>query len=135
MESADIRGALLQEMHRAIDDAANHTMQMLAGRHRPAVMYPPGADFTDAELRALQALALHPEARSALHKLLRDTASAPLFALFTLIDGVGDPHGWRGRWHGAVITTPDDKDPNAALWHDDFYASYWRYAERVAPDV
>ena len=123
MVSADARSVLLREMHRAIDDAMSHTMKVLDGREG-ALTYPPGVDLSKAERSAIETLALSAAARSALEKLLRDTAAAPLFHLFALLDGVADPRDWPGTWPGATITTlRGDRGPES-MWHDDFYGSY-----------
>ena len=128
MASADIRAALLSEMHRAIEDATSHAMQVLVGRDQ-ALTYPPGVDLSRPERSAIDALAISPTARSALQKILRDAAAAPLFHLFTLLDGVADPRDWPGTWYGAAITTLRGEGRAESMWHDDFYDSYREHSD------
>ena len=95
MGSTELRPTLLQELHRAIDDATRGAMGAM--EHREAELtYPPGVELTDAERRALGELKLSPDLRSALEKVIRDAAGYPLFHLFTLLDAVTDPQDWSG---------------------------------------
>lgn len=121
--ASDLRAVLLSEMHRAIEDSTRHAMQLLVGGEG-ALTYPPGVDLSKAERSAIGALALSPTARSALEKLLRDAAAAPLFHLFALLDGVADPRDWPGTWPGATITTLRGEGSAESMWHDDFYGTY-----------
>ena len=129
----DVRAALLNEMHKAIDSAATDALGIIENRGiEPA--YPPGVELSAAEVSALANIASSPELRSAFGKVLRDAASRPLFQLFALVDGVADPSSWDGLWLGAdIVERTDESDQE--MWHDDFFASYWQYDKSVAPDV
>jgi hypothetical protein len=124
----DFRAALLQETHRAVDDATQGVMRTLIDG-KSDLTYPPGIELTDGESEAVGALRLSPDARSALEKIVRDAASYPLFHLFTLIDAIGDPRDWTGPWLGAKLSPrlAGDVDTRGAMWHDDFYDSYRTY--------
>jgi len=129
-----LRATLLAEMHRAIDAAASDGLAMLQLRGiEPA--YPPGVELSDAELTSLASLTLTVLQRSAIEKVLRDVASRPLFQLLSLVDGVADPARWDGPWLGAHITEATEESSEGAMWHDDFFESYWAYLESSAPDV
>lgn len=132
--STVLRQTLLAELHRAIDDAAREGVAMLQSNGmEPA--YPPGVKLSDKEMAALAALNLSADQRSALRKVLRDVASRPLFRLLSLIDGVADPSEWEGVWLGARIEESTDDSSDGAMWHDDFYESYWDYEKDRAADV
>ncbi len=113
MSPVDIRAVLLREMHRAIDDAAHNGLRSIE-HPGTGLSYPPGVGLSDAELRALSTLRLSEDHRSALRKILRDTASGPLFQLFALLDGVADPEHWNGVWLGATVALADDEDGEPA---------------------
>jgi hypothetical protein len=141
MAPSDFRRALLLELHRAVDDAANSALDTI-GKRGTAPVYPPGVEFTPEEVAALAELRVSPAARSALDKLLRDTAASPLFEFFSLIDGVSDPHDWPGPepWLGALLRArvatdrQDEREGNAEMWHDQFFESYWEYRGGRGPD-
>ena len=129
----NIRDALLNEMHKAIDAATTNALGIIENRGiEPA--YPPGVELSAAELSALANITSSTELHSAFRKVLRDAASRPLFQLFALLDGVADPSQWEGLWLGAdIIERADDSDRE--MWHDDFFESYWQYDKSAAPDV
>ncbi len=118
-----IRNAILAEVHRAIHEAAS---SCVAALENPNITYPPNEELTPAERSALAALFLSAEARSGMQKLLADTASYPLFHLFALMDGVGDPVDFPGEWTGLSLSVKEDDEP---MLHDDFCESYWDFAE------
>jgi hypothetical protein len=133
MGQSDFRHALLVELHRAIDEAADAALDVIESRGIELV-YPPGVELTAEEIAALTELRVSPPARSALGKVLRDAAAGPLFDFFTLVDGVGDPRGWPGpeAWLGVVLTprTADGSDEDGGdteMWHDQLFESYWEY--------
>ena len=78
---------LSDEVRNAIASAAG---EMKRGTTRA---YPPSdeARLADEEIAALSALQLPAAARSALRKIIRAAASAPLFHTLCLLDAVGDP--------------------------------------------
>lgn len=129
----ELRAALLHEMHKAIDSAAEDALGIIGNRGIEPV-YPPGVELSNAEVSALANITSSPELVSAFRKVLRDTASRPLFQLFALLDGVADPSAWDNVWTGAhVVERSDESDEE--MWHDDFFASYWDYDESSAHDV
>jgi len=94
--------------------------------------YPPSdeARLADEEIAALSALQLPAAARSALRKIIRAAASAPLFHTLCLLDAVGDPELTRVETWLPINLAPASGDEGRAMLHDDFSESYWRYAER-----
>src|SRR5688572_26413474 len=92
MISSAAKRAVLVDLHRAIDEAADAAMAIIESRGVEPV-YPPGIELTDAEIVALSNLKLSEDAKTALRKVLLDNASRPLFQWFTLVDGVADPVG------------------------------------------
>ena len=103
-------------------------------REGTTLSYPPGdeARLTDEELAALAELHLQPAAQSALRKVIRAAASAPLFRLFCLLDAVGDPELTdAGEWLPIDLVRSSD-DGQRLMMHDGFYESFAGYAERRA---
>ena len=129
----DLRAAMLNEMHKAVDSAATDALGMIETRGVEPV-YPPGVELSASEVAALAKITVTPELRMAFTKIIRDAASRPLFQLFALIDGVADPSAFDGLWLGAnVVARTDDADHE--MWHDELFESYWQYDKSVAPDV
>lgn len=116
--------ALFREVHRAIRESAQSAVDQLKAKS-PKLSYPPNVELTAAERDALAALNLSPAMCSALTKVIADAAAYPLFDLFCLIDGVGDPadaRGWQGVHLGEGMREPEP------MLHDEFYESYWASA-------
>jgi hypothetical protein len=141
MGQSDFRHALLVELHRAIDEAADAALDVIESRGIELV-YPPGVKLTAEEIAALAELRVSPAARSALGKVLRNEAAGPLFELFTLVDGVSDPRGWPGpeTWLGVVLTPrvadgSDEDEGRPEMWHDQLFESYWEYQRARDADV
>jgi hypothetical protein len=86
--------ALMTEVHRAIDEAAGKALAALGADGRPDLIYPPDVALSDEERRALAAV----EPSSALRKLIADAAAQPMFRLFALLDGLGDPDDYDDFW-------------------------------------
>jgi hypothetical protein len=117
--------ALSDDVRTAIAAAAD---EMKRGT---TLAYPPSdeARLTDEEIAALSALQLPAAALSALRKIVRAAASAPLFHMFCLLDGVGDPEVTRvAEW--LPVNLEPAKEGWRAMMHDDFLESYWQYAKR-----
>jgi hypothetical protein len=130
MTKKDIQQALFFEMHKEIEQATAVALNWFGPSQRGTnIAYPPGASLTAEEKLALKNLNLSPAAQSALKKLVTDTASAPLFRLFTLMDGVADPEsGDLDPWLGVDFTEkPLDSDDEGDMLHDEFFASFWEY--------
>jgi hypothetical protein len=86
--------ALMAEVHTAIDEAAQGALGALGAHGRPDLIYPPGVKLTDEERAALAVV----EPSSALRKVIADAAAKPMFRLFALLDGLGDPHDFDEFW-------------------------------------
>jgi hypothetical protein len=86
--------ALMTDVHREIDQAADEAIAALGADGRADLVYPPGMALSDEEQRALAAV----EPSPALRKLIADAAAKPLFRLFAMLDGIGDPEGIDGDW-------------------------------------
>ena len=130
MTKKEIQRALFFEMHKQIEQATAVALNWFGPSQRGTnIAYPPGASLTAEEKLALKNLDLSPAAQSALNKLIADTASAPLFRLFTLMDGVADPEfGDFELWPGADFSEkPLDSDDEGDMLHDEFFASFWEY--------
>jgi hypothetical protein len=130
MTREDIQRAIFLEMHKEIGDAVAIGLQWLGSSQQGTdVPYPPGECLTAEEKLALENLKLSPVAQSALAKIMTDTASAPLFHLFSLMDGVSDPESgdfefWPGLDFVEKNVEPNDEE---VMLHDEFYGSYWDY--------
>jgi len=119
MVKKEIINALFYELHKAIKESADNTIENI---NNPELAYPPGIELTESEKNALRNLNLTEETKSALSKLMVDACSYPCFHLFTLLDGVADPKSEDiGEWYGLSFCNRKD---NEEMLHDEFYASY-----------
>ncbi len=140
-----IRASILREVHRVIAEAADAGVARItrlssADGSNPTTCldYPPSDNESDehmltaTESTALVQIASSDVAMNGLRKVLREAASAPLFHLFCLLDGVADPQDWDdGVWLGANLVPPRD-DESREMLHDEFLDSYWDFVERGA---
>ena len=95
--------ALFIDIHRDIHDVAAKTVARIPNAVGELV-YPPNAEFTPAELTALQHLQLSEAARSALQKLVAEASSTIVFQFLSLLDGVADPTtGKFEQWLGVSL--------------------------------
>src|SRR5205823_11394396 len=128
------RKALFLEIHRAIESNATYVAGKLSAAQPPGLCYPPNGGFTDAEQRALRQLPAGKDLESALRKVIASAAYGPLFRLFCLLDGVGDPQDYDGVWLGAVIepVPDDDEEPEEEqpMLHDALCETYWDWREK-----
>jgi hypothetical protein len=132
-----IRAALLREAHHSIAEAADAGIARITDAKGGAVTldYPPADQqsvdhmLTAAEATALARIAASDAASTGLRKLLREAASAPLFHLFSLLDGVADPRDWDGNvWSGADLV-PSQDDEDREMLHDAFLDSYREFVD------
>lgn len=91
--------------------------------------YPPSDEgrLTHEETAALDSLQLSSAARSALRKIVRAAASAPLFHLFCLLDGLPIRLTRVAEWPTINLQAAVRDRP---MMHDDFGTSYSQYAEQ-----
>jgi hypothetical protein len=122
--------ALLLEVHQAINESASLSLGALGGEDFADVTY--GERLTALERDSLRTIRLNDVQRSALLKLLKDTAAYPMLHFLSLLDGVGDPPQFQdgervfeGRWHGVTLTLGHDEGQLMML-HDAFYDTYPR---------
>jgi hypothetical protein len=130
MTREEIQQALFLEMHKEIEEATAVGLSWFGSTQQGAdVTYPPGETLTAEEKAALKNLELSPAARSAVKKIVTDIASAPLFHLFSLMDGVADPEsGDFELWLGVDFVNKSlDSDDEGDMLHDGFCSSYWEY--------
>lgn len=120
-----LRGALLVEAHRVIEEVATSVAANLRAGRAEAASYPPNGGLTDTEREALSRLKLEGDSESALRKIVADAAAAVLFQIFCVVDGVADPESFRQGWPGLRIRQADESDAYDPFWHDDFLESYW----------
>ena len=124
------REALLVEVHRAIEEAATQAAEAIAGvTPVPDPAYPPNGGLSEAEASLITAGARGAEAVGAIRKVIADAAAAPLFRLFALIDGVGDPEAWNGNWLPLELREAPEGTYQPML-HDELFESYWSWVER-----
>jgi len=124
--SKPILKALLYEMHIAIDESSTHTVDNIKSFD---LTYPPGAELTDEESKALASLELSEHAKSGLKKLIKDACAYPPFHLFSLLDGVADPESEElDDWYGLSFTEKNEDDDE--MLHDEFYESFWDYKDK-----
>ncbi len=125
----DKLAALLVECHRLIEESASLTASALVNHSAMQhICYPPNAGLNKAERSALGSIENTPELESALRKVIANAAAAPLFSLFSCIDGVADPSEYDKEWLGLKFSEPTDGDSQQML-HDDFFETYWRWRE------
>jgi hypothetical protein len=124
------RNALFVELHREIELAATRAAEIIAGVKLPnALAYPPNGGFTSEEGAALSSAAPRPEAVAAFRKIIADAAAAPLFTLFSLLDGVSDPQDFDGQWAPFHIAHATDTEREHLMLHDVLFDSYWLWRD------
>ena len=98
---------ILKDPHLGIDVAVKEAIITLES---PDASYPPGVEFNELEKAALQSVHLTTSLESGLRKIIADACSKPLFQLFCVIDGVGDPSINFGKpWAGLRLTEEEDE--------------------------
>ena len=119
--------ALLLECHRAVQESAQAALSMISQpENENSLTYPPGELLNGKEIAALRKLSDDPILQSALRKIMKDVAAYPLFHLFALLDGVGDPQGTID-WSGArLFRSGDEQSP---MLHDEFFGSFRAWEE------
>jgi hypothetical protein len=119
--------ALFIEIHKSVHRASEEALNFGSCSDW---IYPPDGGLTQQEKDSLKALKLSPDAKSGLHKLIRHACVSPIFDLFCLIDGVGDPEtGNFDPWLGLTLAPkPDEYEP---MLHDELYESYHDYKKHV----
>lgn len=129
MISSAAKRAVLVDLHRAIDEAADSAMAIIGSRGVEPT-YPPGIELSEGEIVALSNLKLPEDAKTALRKVLVDTASRPLFQWFAVVDGVADPVGLPADeepWLGLELSAKEDDTEEDTVWHDEFFETYWAF--------
>jgi hypothetical protein len=126
---------MMMEMHQAIEKTANDTAECLAGDKPLNLRYPPNAGLSPDEAIALEGLPKNDALKRALHKVVAHAAVHPLYWLFCMVDGIGDPEGWEGTWLGCrfepiLQCTGENREP----LHMRLYDSYWDW-RKVRPDT
>lgn len=116
--------AILAEIHKAIDEAAESVVSNLEKKGSPDLTYPPSSVLTEEERNALASLTIDEVTRTALKKLVRDACSYPTFHMLSLLDGVTEPYvveveNWLG---GSIGSDSDD-----TMLHDQFYETLELY--------
>jgi hypothetical protein len=86
--------ALITEVHKEIEEAAETAVTALGADGAPDLVYPPGVTLSDEERQALAGV----EPSAAIRKLIADAAARPMFRLFAMLDGLGDPDSYDGYW-------------------------------------
>jgi hypothetical protein len=132
MTREEIQKVLLAEIHKSIEEVATFTIEMLGNSSQDIdLTYPPNNTLTPEEKIAIQGLVLPDAARSALKKIILDTASVPIFRLFSLMDGVTDPETDEIEvWLGLTFcpkSVDEETEDNDLMLHDKLFESYWEY--------
>jgi hypothetical protein len=98
--------ALTTNVHKAIEEAADQAISALGPNGSPRLIYPPEATLTDEDRHALAAV----EPSPALRKLFADAAAAPMFRLFAMLDGLGDPDDYDEFWPPWQLVESEDSE-------------------------
>lgn len=123
------RIAFFNEIHKGIEHIAAKTARELrAGIIELA--YPPNAGLSESEQTEITSFPINDDLESALRKIVANAASAPLFDLFCLLDGVADPEAYEGEWVGFELMKPSDDEEQAEMLHDAFFETYWGWRDR-----
>ena len=123
------RTALLVELHRSIEGAATEFVASLHGGDEPGVTYPPNGELTGEEVAALQGVPQDVATTSGLRKLAADAAAKPLWTLFALLDGVGDPEVHDEELGPLELVASEDGENFHETWLDEYWT--WR---KLRPD-
>lgn len=129
----DALDLIMIETHRAIEKTANDTAESLAGDKRLCLNYPPNAGLSPEEVAALEGLPKDDALKRALRKVIAHAASYPLYGLFCMVDGIGDPEGWDGTWFGCRFEPILRPEEDREMLHIRFYDTYWDW-RKIRPD-
>jgi hypothetical protein len=128
----DTRTALLVDVHRLIDKACTEAIEGLDKQTELA--YPPGGPGTTrlntGEQQALSVLSV--TQKTALRKVMADAIASAFFGFFTVLDGVGDPHEWKGSTWVGLDLDPAKGAAYRPMLHDEFYETYWLFYKKHA---
>jgi hypothetical protein len=124
MKTNEVMPHIWADIHQSISEASAGVSKAFGqSAATDPVWYPPGVALTLAEQQALASLRLEPAAKSAIAKLVQSACAVPLFHLFALLDGVGDPANFSGDvWLGGDIVPAGEDDRE--MLHDEFVGSY-----------
>ena len=127
------RTALLLEMHKRIEVAADQAMRRLTRREPVGpLIYPAGLRLTPAETEALGRLAATPESIQAVRAIVAAAVAGPVYDLLCMIDGAREPEGWELPWRPFEVRGTDDGSRVGTL-HTDFRKTYEEW-QRRRPD-
>ena len=122
--------ALFMDVHRAIEESARKAASAVCDS-RVDLNYPPGVSLSSREESAIASVQGSPDLESALRKVIANAASSPLFRLFCLIDGVGDPADYEADWPCFVLSELSDEEGSSDyMLHDEFFETYWKWKEK-----
>ena len=131
--SDEERKALLVEVHKLIETAADQAVRRIVGREPVgALTYPLGARLTAAETEALGQAAATPEAVRALRRVVADAIAGPVYDLLAMIDGAREPEGWEMPWQPFEVRAAEAGSPPGRL-HTAFRETYQEW-QRLRPD-
>ncbi|ALM49584.1 hypothetical protein AMR72_12130 [Flavobacterium psychrophilum] len=110
--------SLMLDIHNSINDYSSTLSE--------DITYPPGSELNDAEKEELHKLSSNDVLKSALKKIIANTAADVVFNIFSVIDGVTDP---QGEWTGVTLVDTDENHEPEQMLHDTFYETYWDWKE------
>lgn len=112
------------------EQAAYVTDQLDEGTAADFLTYPSNGGLTEVESASLEKLRKDPILKSALRKIIADSAAGVLFELFNLIDGTIDPEEHLGEWSSiSLVDTTEAITAPAEMLHDELYAKYGEWQE------
>ena len=125
------RNAILMDVHRSIEEAADEAATAIAGGHVPeAITYPADGGLTAGEAAAVSEIRLSTEAKNGVRKIIANAAAHPLWTLFALLDGIRDPDEHDEEyWPPFEIRPAADSEVLTERWLEGF--DLWR--ERRPP--
>ena len=131
--SDEERKALLVEVHKRIETAADQAVRRISGREPVGTLtYPLGGRLTAAETAALGQAAATPDAVSALRRVVADAVAGPVYDLLAMIDGAREPEGWEVPWPPFEVRAAGAGSPPGTL-HTAFRETYQDW-QRLRPD-
>jgi hypothetical protein len=121
---------LMVYLHEVISKTADSSVKAIkSNRTDKTLCYPPGITLNDDEMSVLAQIRNIEGFEGVLKKIIVDSASYPLFDLFSIIDGTADIPDVSYEFLDVVECKLGERNDREDFLHDYFYETYWDWEE------